>query len=256
MSTEVGGPRRAAAPQHPQRPFLGPSRGSPGRGHGGGLPHQVRASTQTPWAGVLTLRAVPRLPPPSSSLGCLPQCSHPILPVPHPPDLGPPAQPISHLHFRPYFHCLRGPPPPQPRHPASLLIPSSSLIWSVSPFPKMGSLLAFARLLLLPPASFLSPTLSSLGACGRGEVLCPFLFGTASPCPSLTLCTLVCLQSPRYTPSWQFLPSNLLLLRPHWGVGGGSWGDSQGLREHVKMLPLGGAGGQHLGGASRPQIRQ
>ena len=107
----------------------------------------------------------------------------------------------------------------------------------------MGSLLAFARLLLLPPASFLSPTLSSLGACGRGEVLCPFLFGTASPCPSLTLCTLVCLQSPRYTPSWQFLPSNLLLLRPHWGVGGGSWGDSQGLREHVKMLPLGEAGG-------------
>lgn len=58
------------------------------------------------------MRAVPRLPPPSSSLGHLPQCSHPILPVPHPPDLGPPAQPISHLHFRPYFHCLRAPPTP------------------------------------------------------------------------------------------------------------------------------------------------
>lgn len=145
--------------------------------------------------------------------------------------------------------------PPPTANPVSL-VPSSCPIWSVSPFLKIGSLLVFAQVLLVAPASSLSPTVSSLGACGGGEVLCPSLLRAASPCPSLMLCTLVCLQSLPYTRACQFLPSNLLLLRPHWGVGEGRGGDSQGLREHVKVFLWWGAGGQHLGRASRPQIRQ
>ena len=193
----------------------------------------------------------PRLPPPSSSLRHLPQCSHPILPVPHPPDLGRPAQPIS--IFSLIFTVFCSPPHPPAANPVSL-VPSSCPIWSVSPFPEIGSLLVFARVPPVAPASSLSPSLS-LGACDGGEVLCPSVLRAASPCPSPMLCTPVCLQSPPYTCTCQFLPSNLLLLRPHWGVGGGSWWGQPG-SQRVKVLLWWGAGGQHLGGASRPQIRQ
>ena len=82
VDTEVGrpargpwGPGRTAAPQHPQRSPRGPGRGSPGGGHGGGLPHQVRASAQRPRAETI--------------------------PPPHPSSPGP---------FRPTFPVLAVPP--------------------------------------------------------------------------------------------------------------------------------------------------
>lgn len=86
VDTEVGrpaqgpwGPGHTAAPQHPRGPSCGPSRGSPSEGHGGGLPHQVRASMQRSWAETIP-------PPPTPSLlGPL----HPAFPVFAVPQEGP-----------------------------------------------------------------------------------------------------------------------------------------------------------------------
>ena len=126
VDTEVGRPAQgpwgrgqAAAPQHPQRPRVGPNRGAPGRGHGGGLPHQVRVSARSPRAGVLAQRALP--PPTFLARGSAP--------APAPP---PCRSPLSDT-FQPQSDLPRPAslPPAQSPPPFSVccLVPSLSPIW-------------------------------------------------------------------------------------------------------------------------------
>lgn len=158
----------------------------------------------------------------------------------------------AHFHFQPYFHCLPFPPAANPVS----LVPSSCRIWSVSPFPKIGSLLVFARVLLVAPASSLSPTLSSGCLCWWGGPLSFRPQGSLSLPISCALYPGLSAVSTLHPHLSVSAPSTCYCSGPtgEWGEGRG--GDSQGLRERVKVLLWWGAGGQHLGGASRPQIRQ
>lgn len=75
------GPRTGRSTSAPTEARVGPNRRAPGRGHGGGLPHQVyvslhRAPGPGSWLGEPS-------PPPPSLLGGLPRHLQPVLTVPH-----------------------------------------------------------------------------------------------------------------------------------------------------------------------------